>query len=154
MDTEYASTAVPMRIWQLAGLCAVSVQQTTIVNWMILGTYFTRELLHKMKRAKSPLCLGCGEGKIENLEHLLIQCSFYSNVRETYLPKFILQNKHISELFSDTDMTILSILDPLSSKLPEVVTKNWQSPNEVYRISRQFCYNLHQKRDKLYRDIS
>ena len=143
-----------MRIWQLAGLCAVSVKQTTVVNWMILGTYFTRELLHKMKRVKSPLCLGCEDETIENLEHLLLQCTYYSKIRETYLPQFVFQNKHVSELFSDTDLTILSILDPLSSKLPEVVTRNWQSPNEVYKMSRQFCYNLHQKREKLYRENS
>ena len=81
LDTEYASTTVPMRIWQLAGLCAVSVKQTTVVNWMILGTYFTRELLHKMKKVKSPLCLGCEDEAIENLEHLLLQCTYYSKIR-------------------------------------------------------------------------
>ena len=27
-------------------------------------------------------------------------------------------------------------------------------PQTKYKISRQFCYNLHQKREKLYRDIS
>ena len=154
LDTEYVSTTVPMRIWQLAGLCSDSVKQATIVNWMTLGVYFTRELLHKMKKVKSPVCFGCEDEVTENLEHLILHCSFYSDIREKYLPQFVLENTHISDLLNNEDMMILSILDPLSSKLPEIVTKNWRSPNKVYQIARQFCYNLHQKREKLYRDTS
>ena len=39
-DLEYASTSVPMRVWQLAGLCSESVRKATIVSWMILGGLF------------------------------------------------------------------------------------------------------------------
>ena len=138
----YACTSVPMRIWQLAGLDALSVKQTTIVNWMILGTYFTGDLLHKMKKAKSPLCLWCGEETIENLKHLVLHCTFYNNIRETYSPWLILQNKHISEMLDHAYMLILSILDPLSSTFPELVSRNWQSPNKLFKISRQFCSHL------------
>ena len=54
MDTNYVSTTVPMRLWQLAGLCSDSVRTATIVNWMVMGVYFTQELLHKMKKIRSP----------------------------------------------------------------------------------------------------
>ena len=107
-----------------------------------------------MKKVKSPVCFGCEDEITENLEHLILHCSFYSDIREKYLPQFVLENTHISDLLNNEDMMILSILDPLSSKLPEIVTKNWTSPNKVYQIARQFCYNLHQKREKLYRDTS
>ena len=152
VDTAYASTRIPMRVWQLAGLCSESVKQATVVNWMMLGVYFTRELLYKMKKAKSPNCLGCGDNESESLNHFLLHCSYYQNIRQTYLPQYILQNKSISEIFQNEDQMILSILDPLSSKLPGNVTKNWLSPNSAYKLSRQFCYNMHRKRDKLYQE--
>ena len=49
-------------------------------------------------------------------------------------------------------MIVQSILDPLSSNLPESVRLAWVSPKEVYSISRQFCYNLHKMREKVYKE--
>ena len=37
VDTECASLSVPMRVWQMAGLCSDSVRQAAINNWMMLG---------------------------------------------------------------------------------------------------------------------
>jgi hypothetical protein len=42
-------------------------------------------------------------------------------------------------------MIMLTILDLVSSKLPEAVTKKWLSVKAVYCISREFCYNMHRK---------
>ena len=106
-----------------------------------------------MKKVKSDLCLGCNENKSENLNHILLQCSHYNAIREIYLPQFVKKNKKLSEILDSEDMLILSILDPLSSKLPESVTKNWDSAKDVYKISRQFCWNVHKKREKLYKDF-
>ena len=39
MDMDYASLQIPMRLWQMAGLCSDSVRQATVVNWMLLGVY-------------------------------------------------------------------------------------------------------------------
>ena len=50
VDTEYASVFVPMRVWQMAGLCSKSVRQATVQNWMLLGVYYTRIFLHKIKK--------------------------------------------------------------------------------------------------------
>ena len=36
MDLDYASLQIPMRVWQMAGLCSDSVRQAAIVNWMLL----------------------------------------------------------------------------------------------------------------------
>ena len=152
-DTEYASTRVPMRVWQLAGLCSASVKQATIVSWMLLGVYFTREFLHVMKKAKSPLCLGCQDDKIENLSHIILHCGYYQCIREEYLPQHLAKNKNLSRILDDEDSLILSILDPLSSKLPEIVTKNWASAKQIYELSREFCYNLHRRRTKLYSEL-
>ena len=53
VDTEYASVSVPMRVWQMAGLCSKSVRQATVQNWMILGVYYTRIFVQTMKKVKS-----------------------------------------------------------------------------------------------------
>ena len=45
VDTQAPSLSIPMCGWQLAGLCSIKVRQATIVNWMLLGVYFTCKLL-------------------------------------------------------------------------------------------------------------
>ena len=63
MDLDYASVQIPMRVWQMAGLCSESVRQATIVSWMLLGVYFTREFLYKMKKISS-LLLFCRNAEV------------------------------------------------------------------------------------------
>ena len=63
------------------------------------------------------------------------------------------RNVNLGEILDNEDMLILSILDPLSSKLPESVIKNWDSAKNVYKISREFVWNIHKKREKLYKDL-
>ena len=152
MDSDYVTTSVPMRLWQLAGLCSDSVRKATIVNWMVMGVYFTRELLFAMKKTMSSLCLGCDENVNENLTHFLLYCSFYKDIRENFLPKFIEINLKISNIIEDERMIMLSILDPLHSELPVEISRNWQSSNKAYELSRSFCYNMHMKREKMYKE--
>ena len=156
VDLDYSNLQIPMRLWQMAGLCSDSVRQATIVNWMLLGVYFTREFLFKMKKTKSPSCFACSKEtneEIETLNHLLLHCSHYNKVREKYVPQYIQQNSRLSEILDDEEMIIQSILDPLSSNLPESVRLAWVSPKEVYSISRNFCYNIHNMREKVYKEI-
>ena len=101
VDTESASLSIPMRGWQLAGLCSTSVRHNTVVNWMLLGVYFTREKLYKMKKAKSPYCLGCGETEKEDLPHILLQCVHYKSIREVFIPKFVLMNTRSCDIMND-----------------------------------------------------
>ena len=150
MDFNYASLQIPMRVWQMAGLCSENVRQATIVSWMLLGVYFTREFLFKMKKVSSPLCLGCTSNENESIEHLLLHCEYYKKIREENLPKYLHENKKISEILTNEDLIVQCILDPLSANLPSIVTTGWTSPKEAYAISRKFCSSLHRKRDKLY----
>ena len=152
VDTDYASLSIPMRVWQMAGLCSDSVKQATVQHWMMVGVYFTRTFLHKMKKVKSPLCLGCNKQN-EDLNHLLLHCSYFDQIRQKYLPQYIAQNSKISEILNNEELIIQTILDPVSSKLPEIVRKNWVSVKTAYTLSRQFCSNLHRKREKLYSEI-
>ena len=69
-DLSSLSTTTPMRIWQQAGLCSQAVKHATIVSWMYCGVYFTRELLHKMHKVKSPTC-ACNPETSEDITSLL-----------------------------------------------------------------------------------
>ena len=152
VDTEYASLSIPMRVWQMAGLCSDSVRQATVQHWMLVGVYFTRTFLHKIKKVKSALCFGC-KLQNEDLNHLMLHCSYFDQIREKFLPQYIAENSRISEILDDEELIIQTILDPVCSKLPEIVRKNWVSVKSAYTLSRQFCYNIHRKREKLYREI-
>ena len=153
MDLDYASLQIPMRVWQMAGLCSENVRQATIVSWMLLGVYFTREFLFKVQKISSPLCLGCNANVNETLEHLLLHCDHYQNIREGNLPRYLQENKNISEILDSEDSIVQCILDPLSTNLPVIVQTGWDSPKEAYSISKKICSSLHRKREKLYNEL-
>ena len=48
-----------------------------------------------------------------------------------------------------TDILLTAILDPESPSLPEDIRTKWTSLDEIYRLSRDFCYNIHMKREKI-----
>ena len=83
----------------------------------------------------------------------MLHCSYFDQIREKFLPQYIAENSRISEILDDEELIIQTILDPVCSKLPEIVRKNWVSVKSAYTLSRQFCYNIHRKREKLYREI-
>ena len=150
MDTGYVTTSVPMRTWQLAGLDSDCVRAATVVNWFVMGVYFTRQLLYKMKKIESPLCLGCPKNVNETPEHFILECFYYQDIRENFLPKFVNINPYVGEVLGNEKLIMTMILDPLNSKLPEELTKNWLSVKEAYNLSRSFIYNMHRKREKFY----
>jgi hypothetical protein len=151
-DVDSLSTTVPMRIWQQAGINSVSAKQATIVSWMYCGTYFTRELMHTMHKVKSSSC-ACNNEISENIPHILLHCPLYSSIREEYIPKFIQMNNKLPEICDNENLLVISILDPLSSKLPHSLTANWTSVSGVYEVARKLCYRIHSKREKIYKDL-
>ena len=89
----------------------------------------------------------------ETFEHFLLHCPYYQNICEEYLPKCILPNPEISTILDNEKQVILSILDPVSSKLPLTVKNGWSSVKAAYDVSRKFCYDMHRKRDKFYTNL-
>jgi hypothetical protein len=152
VDLETVSTSTPMRIWQQAGLNSNSVKEATPVSWMYCGTYFTRQLLNKMKKVKSPEC-ACDTGLSENLSHFILHCELYDSIRQQYIPQYVQMNSNVLSICDDEVLLLISILDPLSSKLPARITKNWSSVSAVYELSRKFIYRMHLKREKIYKEV-
>ena len=80
----------------------------TFTNWMILRVYFTRVVLHKMKKVKTPLCLGCSDTLDTNkdLSYFLVDCPYYSNIRGTYLQL----KRNVSEICDNQELIFQTIL--------------------------------------------
>ena len=152
VDLNHLSTSTPMRIWQQAGLDSIAVKEATPVSWMYCGVYFTREFMFLMKTVKSPFCV-CDNSTPENLSHFILHCKMYQNIREQYIPNYIQMNSNIPSICDNEKLLLISILDPLSSKLPDIITRNWSSVRDVYQLSRKFVYRMHLKREKIYTKI-
>ena len=95
----------------------------------------------------------CNKEISENVSHFILHCTLYDNIRQQYLPKLLLNNTKISEIINDENLLIISILDPLSSKLPDELTANWSSVSAAYEVARKFCHRMHLKREKIYKEL-
>ena len=134
LDICSLSVTQPAKLWSMAGLDAVEVKKACIVNYMSLGVYRTREVLHKMKKTKSNLCTACSNNAIGSLEHYLLYCPFTQEIREHFIPKFIQCNPKITSLIDNEAALVISILDPESNLLPEDIRQNWESSNRIYAV--------------------
>ena len=117
---------------------------------MTLGVYKTREILHKMKIAKSPMCTACCTNSVGSLSHYLLYCPYTEEIRQKYVPKFIVANPKVARLAGNEAALMISILDPESSLLPEEIRFNWESSTGIYALSRDYVYNVHNKFEKFY----
>ena len=64
---------------------------------------------------------------------------------------FIQMNNNLSSILGDENNLVISILDPLSAKLPVEVSEN--SVTDIYKLARKFCYRVHSKRATIYEDL-
>ena len=103
----------------MAGLDATEGNKVCIVNYMTLGVYRTRNVLHTMKKIKSNLCTACSQNAVVSLEHYLLYCPFTEQICEHFIPKFILANPKITGLIDNEAALMISIFDPESNLLPD-----------------------------------
>ena len=150
LDISSLSILQPAKVWSMAGLDSTEVRKAAVVSWMTLGVYKTRETLHKMKVIKSPLCTACTMNVVGSLSHYLLYCPFTENIRQSYVPKFVLSNPKVASLHDNETALIISILYPESSLLPEDIRFNWESSTQIYTLSRDYVYNVHKKFEKFY----
>ena len=150
LDTTSLSIMKPAKVWSMAGLDSTQVKRAAVANWMNLGVYKTREVLHKMNLIKSNLCVACSMNVIGSLPHYLLYCPFVEDIRQRFVPQFLQSNPKVASLIENETYIMISILDPESSLLPKEVQYNWKSSTEVYALSRDFVYNVHRKFSKFY----
>ena len=89
----------------------------------------------------------------ETIPHILLHCQLYDSIRQECIPRFIQMNDQIMNISDNETLLVISILDPLSSKLPDSITANWSSVKSVYEVARQFCYRVHSKREIIYMEV-
>ena len=87
---------------------------------------------------------------IGSLSHYLLYCPFTAEIREKYVPQFVLANPKVASLANNETALLISILDPESSLLPEEIRYNWESSKKIYALSRDYVYNVHKKFEKFY----
>ena len=139
-----------------AGSDSISVQRATVVSWILLGVYHTRQKLHTMKKVDSPHCILCSnpvEGVVEDRNHLTLLCPIFSEIRGVYFKKIEEINPNISDVRGNQSQFLISILDPFSPKVPEKVREGWPNSDIPYEISRNYFSAIHKKRKKLIENI-
>ena len=151
-DVSTLNFTEPHRIWKAAGLDSIEVKKATVVMWFLLNVYHCNKLLLKMKRVGTSLCTCCDNIFEEDVCHILLFCQAYREIREPFLTKLTLLNNNLVKISDRSTLLIIAILDPESSKLPNFITDNWTHLDKIYSLSRTFCLNIHQKRDRILKE--
>ena len=118
------------------------------VMWLLLGVYNTGERLFTMRKASTPSCVFCS-AEVDSRVHFMLSCVAFNNIRNSFLSQMIAISPFIKNMISATDDFLLCILDPFSPRVPIELQKSWRSETEIYKVSRNFCYAMHKKRETL-----
>ena len=152
LDLSQLSLTAPHPIWTAAGTNPVSVTKATVVTWLLLNVYKTGKRLYKMKKVKSPACILCSS-PLDSQIHFALQCSELAEIRTQYLDKFAQSCPNITNYMENEKLFLQILLDPFSSRVPIEVKNGWSSSDEAYKLTRNYCYHIHKKRDKLIENI-
>ena len=93
-----------------------------------------------------------------NISHILTFCSAYSDIRIRILEEFsylCLQVKSVldfSELMTDSETLCQFILDPSSFNLKQRVHMNDPLLGSFFRVSRDLCFAVNERRMKLLKE--
>jgi len=117
------------------------------------GDYLTMQI-KSTQSGGSPLCQVCTEDipSIETIEHILIHCSAYSEVRERIIEEFrnvLCQNEHIQTIIESKENLCQFILDPTSINQSNKVNQQDPVVDTLFHLSRDFCYAINARRMKL-----
>ena len=85
----------------------------------------------------------------EDIQHILLFCDHYLEIREQFLVELTFSNRNVVKYSNNPDVLLTSFLDPESPGLPDEIRDSWNSLDDIYKISRNYCYNIYKKREKL-----
>lgn len=97
------------------------------------------------------MCTACNTNSVGSLSHYLLYYPYTGDIRLQYVPKFVIANTKVARLSGNEPALMISILDPESSLLPENIRYNWESSKQIYALSRDYVYNVHNKFEKFYK---
>ena len=148
LDTSRLNLADPHPIWSAAGSNPVSIRKATVVTWLLLNVYRTGERLYQMKKAKTAECIQC-LAPLDNQLHFALQCMELEKIRSEYLVKFIKICPTLTKYIENKELLLLILLDPFSPLVPSEVRESWSDSESAYKISRDYFYDIHRKREKI-----
>ena len=123
---------------------------------MLYETYFTYEIRANQSGA-SPHCHTCSqpnqvERPSENLVHIITECVAYEDIRNRILPELselfhqAKSNISFENISNDKNKLCQFILDPSSLNLSPHISKNEPLLEQLFNLSRGFCYAVHNRR--------
>ena len=143
-------------LWLSCGSNPFEVHKAVTQARMLSGRYRTQNLCKYFTSESSGFCqIGCIE-KIEDIKHILINCSNLENERRHQL--YIWKNKlsgekHISEIVgqilnSDEDTLVQFLLDcsVVSSVVSATQVYGQEFLYALFKLTRNWCYSLHKAR--------
>ena len=123
---------------------------------MMVGDYLTYQTKSN-RSGGSPLCRGCPENSPQNetLSHILTECFAYADIRERMFPEFseVCKTTKSDIIFEDVlnnkNSLCQFILDPTSFNLDKRIHFTDPALNEMFKISRDYCYTINSARMKI-----
>ena len=104
-----------------------------------------------MRKLKSPECLSC-LAPVDDQVHFGLQCLSLVEIRSEYMSKFTEACPNISKYLSNPKVLLVALLDPFSPLVPNDLNNGWRNKDEAYKLSRNYFYDLHKKREKINED--
>ena len=154
---EYMSLLRPHPLFSSCGENSFEVAKSLTVSRMISGRYRSDQLLSHFDKNEDQRCRLCLTST-GNIEHLLLDCSALSDVRNTQLQS--ISNR--TDFCQDSVFLILNYREKSASAfiqllldcsvLPEVIVANQNGQNvmhDIFKFGRTWCYNIHATRMKL-----
>ena len=147
ISTTNLTTEKPHNIYKYAGLDSNNVRKCTAQIWFLLGVYHTNELLYKMGKSKINICPKCQCG--DSIHHVILHCQEFAQIRQTFVSELTEINANIKKYLDNDKISIVAFLDPESPSLPREISEEWTDIPKVYQLCRDFCWNIHAKKEKI-----
>ena len=157
---DYMSLTQPHPLWTTSHNNSFEINKSLVVSKLLSGRYRSDWLCrHWSKSNPSGFCLLCPGKMIPGtVEHMLVACEGLAHKREDitmYWKQQTEDNEHLqalttTKLCSEVDEQVQFLLDP--SVVPSVI-RGCQlqhfSLDDVFKLTRTFCYALHRRRLQL-----
>ena len=120
---------------------------------MLSGNYLTYEV-KSSQSGGSPHCRACSANS-EDILHILTQCTAYKDIRNRIVNqmKSLLEEDNLltsfAKIFETENHLCQFILDPTSLNLPIRVSQSDPISEQLFKLSRDFCFAVHKSRWKI-----
>ena len=157
---QYMSLLKPHPLWTTSQANPFEINKSLVVAKLLSGQYRSDwHTRHWSKDNKEGFCLLCPGSEVPGtIEHMLISCPTLEDKRVLLFKywnqqsedNFHLQKLLESKLLSDATNLVQFLLDP--SAVSSVISgcqQNHYTLNDVFALTKTFCYGIHRRRLKL-----